>query len=224
MRKSGQRLAELERGRRIALAAESVRRLKTGHGLAGPSGATALADAEATLRRLRERQAEDAAAESAYETFDAQANPAGIAERLEAAGFGQRTRPTAASVLERLRQKTGATAACRLNRNSTQPQLKTRKHVMNPQIAQGSPHSAAWITFTYASFVASVGMVGIGVLFAPVDIWIKAYFAMGAALLVQSCITMTKTLRDVHEGSRMVNRIEDARAERLLMEIERGKE
>src|ERR1700741_2156730 len=33
VRKSGQRLAELERGRRIALAAESVRRLKTGHGL-----------------------------------------------------------------------------------------------------------------------------------------------------------------------------------------------
>src|SRR5204863_8951095 len=51
VRKSGQRLTELERGRRIALAAESVRRLKTGHGLAGPSGATALADAEATLRR-----------------------------------------------------------------------------------------------------------------------------------------------------------------------------
>jgi len=34
---------------------------------------------------------------------------------------------------------------------------------------------------------------------------------------------MTKTLRDVHENSRFVNRIEDAKAERLLMEIERGK-
>ena len=66
-------------------------------------------------------------------------------------------------------------------------------------------------------------MVGIGILFAPVDIWIKAYFAMGAALLVQSCITMTKTLRDVHEGGKLVNRIEDARAERLLMGIERGR-
>jgi hypothetical protein len=95
---------------------------------------------------------------------------------------------------------------------------------MNPQIAQGSPHSAPWITFTYASFIASVGMVGIGILFAPVEIWVKAYFAMGAALLVQSSITMTKTLRDVHEGGKLVNRIEDARAERLLMEIERGKE
>ena len=93
---------------------------------------------------------------------------------------------------------------------------------MNPQVAQGSPHSAAWITFTYASFFASVAMVGGGILFAPIDIWIKAYFAMGAALLVQSCITMTKTLRDVHESGKLVNRIEDARAERLLMGIERN--
>ncbi len=95
---------------------------------------------------------------------------------------------------------------------------------MNPQVAQNSPHSAAWITFTYASFIAACGMVGIGVLFAPVEIWVKAYLAMGAALLVQSCITLTKTLRDVHEGGKLVNRIEDARAERLLMGIERGKE
>lgn len=108
VRKSGQRLAELERGRRIALAAESVRRLKTGHGLGTPTGATALADAEATLRRLRERQTEDAAADTAYETFDS--NPVGIAEKLEAAGFGKRTRPTTASVLERLKQKTGVPA------------------------------------------------------------------------------------------------------------------
>jgi len=65
-------------------------------------------------------------------------------------------------------------------------------------------------------------MVAAGILFAPVEMWIKAYFAIGAALLVQSCITMTKTLRDVHESSKFVNRIEDARAERLLMEM--GKE
>jgi hypothetical protein len=95
---------------------------------------------------------------------------------------------------------------------------------MNPQTTQTSLHSGAWITFTYASFFASVAMVGGGILFAPIDIWIKAYFAMGAALLIQSCITMTKTLRDVHEGSKLVNRIEDARAERLLMGIERGTE
>jgi len=95
---------------------------------------------------------------------------------------------------------------------------------MNPQTAQISQHSGSWIAFTYASFFASVAMVGGGILFAPIDIWIKAYFAMGSALLIQSAITMTKTLRDVHEGGKLVNRIEDARAERLLMGIEREKE
>src|SRR5260370_15193538 len=78
--KSAQRLAELERGRRIASAAGSVRRLKAGSALA-PAGATALADAEATLRRLRERQAEDAAAVDAYEALDTEPNPAAIADR-----------------------------------------------------------------------------------------------------------------------------------------------
>ena len=109
VRKSAQRLAELERGRRIASAAESVRRLKTA-GFGQPTDATALADAEATLRRLRERQAEDAAAANAFEALDSEANPTGIAEKLESAGFGKRTRPTAASVLERLKQKTPAPA------------------------------------------------------------------------------------------------------------------
>lgn len=37
--------------------------------------------------------------------------------------------------------------------------------------------------------------------FASIEIWIKAYFAMGAALLVQAGIVVTKTLRDVHEAA-----------------------
>jgi hypothetical protein len=84
-------------------------------------------------------------------------------------------------------------------------------------------HTGSWIAFTYASFIGALAMVALGILFAPVELWIKAYFGMGTAFLVQSAITMTKTLRDVHENARFVNRIEDAKAERLLMEIERGK-
>src|SRR5260370_8698170 len=53
------RLAELERGRRIAQAAEAVRRLKT-RGPVRVGGAAALSDAEATLRHLRERQGQGA--------------------------------------------------------------------------------------------------------------------------------------------------------------------
>ena len=82
----------------------------------------------------------------------------------------------------------------------------------------GQPHTAAWVTFTYVSFFGSLFMVGLGVFFLPLDLWMKGYLAMGIIMLVQSCVTMTKTLRDVHESGRLVNRIEDARAERLLME------
>jgi len=90
---------------------------------------------------------------------------------------------------------------------------------MNPN-AQN--HSASWVTFTYVSFGAALLMVAIGIFFLPLDVWIKGYLAMGVVLLIQSCITLTKTMRDVHEGEKLVNRIEDAKAERLLMEVARG--
>lgn len=80
------------------------------------------------------------------------------------------------------------------------------------------PHSSAWVSFTYASFFAAAGLVVAGILFLPLDWWAKGYLGMGVAMLVQSCITMTKTVRDNHEAARLVNRIEDARTERLLME------
>ena len=80
-------------------------------------------------------------------------------------------------------------------------------------------HSGAWVAFTYASFLGAALMVALGILFMPIDIWMKGYFAMGVIMLVQSCITATKTIRDVHEGRRMVNRIEDAKTERLLMSV-----
>jgi len=89
---------------------------------------------------------------------------------------------------------------------------------------QAVPHSSAWVSFTYASFAGSLAMVAGGIIFLPVDLWVKGYFAMGVVLLIQACITVTKTIRDQEESKRLVNRIEDAKAERLLMEIERGKD
>jgi len=105
------RLADLKRGRRIAQAAEAVRRLKAGCGTPGSIANTALADAEATLKRLRERQSEDAAAEAALQSLDPARASETVASRLEAAGFGRRTRPTAADVLERLRRRAEAAPA-----------------------------------------------------------------------------------------------------------------
>ena len=76
--------------------------------------------------------------------------------------------------------------------------------------------TGAWVNFSYISFAASVLMVGGGIFALPFDWWVRAYFAMGTGMVVQSCFTLAKTLRDVHETSRMINRIEEARTEKLL--------
>jgi len=87
---------------------------------------------------------------------------------------------------------------------------------MNNQPIQ---HSSAWVAFTYATFLLSLAMIGIGVAFLPMDVWMKGFLAMAVILLVQSCITMTKTLRDNEEAGKLVNRIEDAKTERLLLDV-----
>ncbi|MET0967571.1 MAG: YiaA/YiaB family inner membrane protein [Tardiphaga sp.] len=66
------------------------------------------------------------------------------------------------------------------------------------------------------SFAASVLMVGGGIAALPLDWWVRAYFAMGMLMVVQTCFTLAKNVRDVHEAGRMINRIEEARTEKLL--------
>ena len=83
-------------------------------------------------------------------------------------------------------------------------------------------HSQSWIVFTYVSFVAAFALVVVGIILMPHDLAMKGYLAMGVAMLIQSCITLTKTLRDNDEAGKLVNRIEDARTERLLMDVAKG--
>jgi phage shock protein A len=100
------RFSQLERGRRIARAAEAVRVARRGRIEGAPIFAGTLAEAEATLARLREHQVEADAAESA---FDAATGPIAVAEKLSAEGFGPRLKPNTADVLARLRQRAAGT-------------------------------------------------------------------------------------------------------------------
>jgi hypothetical protein len=92
---------------------------------------------------------------------------------------------------------------------------------MNPTLSQ---HSGAWTTFTYANMALSLALTLGGVFFLPLDLWIKGYMLMGVAMLVSSTLTVSKTVRDLHEAAKLVNKIEDAKTEQLLMRVDRGKE
>jgi hypothetical protein len=84
------------------------------------------------------------------------------------------------------------------------------------QVSPVERPTGAWVNFSYASFAASILMVGGGIAALPLDWWVRAYFAMGMVMVVQSCFTLSKNVRDVHESARMINRIEEARTEKLL--------
>ncbi len=97
------RIGELHRGRRLARVAEAVRQSRRGRiETAGPHECT-LAEAEATLTRLRERQQDLACAEDVLDGFSAAHRQDDVEQRLAEAGFGS-DRPTGASVLARLKQ------------------------------------------------------------------------------------------------------------------------
>ena len=99
------RLSQLERGRRIARAAEAVRVTRRGRIENASIFAGTLAEAESTLARLREHQVEADIAEAAFEALDAATSPIAVAEKLSAEGFGPRLRPSAADVLARLKER-----------------------------------------------------------------------------------------------------------------------
>ena len=102
------RFSQLERGRRIARAAEAVRVVRRGRIEDAPIFAGTLAEAEATLDRLREHQVEADAAEAALDALDAATGPIAVAEKLSAEGFGPRLKPDATDVMARLRQRVAA--------------------------------------------------------------------------------------------------------------------
>src|SRR5580698_8390133 len=80
----------------------------------------------------------------------------------------------------------------------------------------------AWIFQVWASFVLAVGITTIGIAYVPLDAWIRAFLAMGLLFSVGSAFTLAKTVRDNHEARRLINRLSDAKTERIIRDFEVG--
>lgn len=79
-------------------------------------------------------------------------------------------------------------------------------------------NSPEWLFFVKSSFVLSVCAMFAGIVFLPVDMTTKSFFAMGTLFLVGSTFTLSKTVRDEFENDKLVNRLADAKAEQILKE------
>jgi hypothetical protein len=76
--------------------------------------------------------------------------------------------------------------------------------------------SASWISYAWIAFGLSVTMTSIGIVYLPVDNWVKGYMGMGLAFSVGSTLTLAKTQRDLHESQRLISRIDEAKVEHFL--------
>ncbi len=77
-------------------------------------------------------------------------------------------------------------------------------------------HSSAWLFQVWASFALSVAATGLGIYFLPVGIWIKGFLGMGLLFTVGSTISLSKTVRDMHESDKFLSRVDQAKIERIL--------
>ncbi|MDN6855633.1 YiaA/YiaB family inner membrane protein [Pseudomonas sp. CAN2814] len=80
-------------------------------------------------------------------------------------------------------------------------------------------NSAYWLFFIKVSFALSLLATTLGIVFMPADLTVKGYMTICAVFLVNSTITLTKTLRDQHEGERLINRISEAKTQKILKEF-----
>ena len=76
----------------------------------------------------------------------------------------------------------------------------------------------AWILQVWLSFMISVSATVAGIVYLPVDNWIKGYMGMGLIFSIGSSFSLAKTVRDQTESQQMLARIEEARVEKILSE------
>lgn len=77
--------------------------------------------------------------------------------------------------------------------------------------------------FAQAGLSFGIALVGLvfAIIYLPVDPWIRAFLAMTALFLVSSSFTLAKVVRDAQDDKYLVNKVDEARLEKLLAEQDR---
>lgn len=87
----------------------------------------------------------------------------------------------------------------------------------HPKISNDTP---AWILQVWLAFILAMVACAAGIYFLPVEAWIRAQLGTAFLFLVTSCFTLAKTIRDNHESEKLINRVSEAKAEKVLRDYE----
>jgi hypothetical protein len=87
---------------------------------------------------------------------------------------------------------------------------------MNNELVKST---SAWSMFTLVTWGIAAAMSAGGIYFLEASFAAKGFYAMSTLMLVHTTVSLTKTLRDSEENAKMINKLEEARTEELLMKI-----
>ncbi len=80
--------------------------------------------------------------------------------------------------------------------------------------------SSAWKFFTKLAFGVALFFSILGLWFIPINIWVKGYMVMAYFFTIGTTISMIKTMRDDHESRKLIKRLNELRAERMIQDHE----
>ncbi|MGC3002998.1 YiaA/YiaB family inner membrane protein [Streptomyces sp. G35A] len=78
--------------------------------------------------------------------------------------------------------------------------------------------TAAFYGQAVASFAVALGATAVGIFSLQADAWVRAFLAIAVLYLVTSAFTLSKVVRDRQEAGQIVQRVDQARLEKLLAE------
>ena len=79
-------------------------------------------------------------------------------------------------------------------------------------------NSTGWLLFVKLSFVISLAAMLAAIVFMPGDLMLKGYMGLNSLFIVSSTIMVSKTLRDEHESSKIINKISEAKTNKIISE------
>jgi hypothetical protein len=89
---------------------------------------------------------------------------------------------------------------------------------MTTPVQSKSPTTGAFFAQAAASFVIAGITVVVGIVFLPVDPWVRAFLGIGVLYTISSAFTLAKCVRDRQEEDSVAGRLDRARVDKLLAE------
>jgi hypothetical protein len=89
---------------------------------------------------------------------------------------------------------------------------------MTTPVNTKTPTTAAFFAQAAISFTVASVTVVVGIIYLPVDPWVRAFLALGMLFTVSSAFTLAKVVRDRQEESFVASRVDRARVDKPLAE------